>query len=69
MNRNRKMAAQEVVTEVQEDIVKFEEEIEREIEEDRELKDNQDYSGFFYFSDDTDWSKNALMPRSCVSSR
>ena len=39
-------------------------------EEHRELENNQydDGSGFFYFSDDRDWSERAIMAQSCVSS-
>ena len=55
--------------------VKEIEEIEREVvqsisEEDRELNNKNKYQdGFFYFSDYTDYSKNALMPKACIQQK
>ena len=51
------------------------EEIEKEVEEMivegiRDLKEYEDDgSGFFYFTDDTDWSQNALMPKACITQK
>ena len=50
------------------------EEIKREVEEstseeERELNQNNYQDGFFYFSDYTDYSKNALMPKACIQQK
>ncbi len=64
-----KMSDHDRIGEIEAEFAEIEAKVDAAIEEERILKDYEDDgTGFFFFTDNTDWSENALLPRACVAS-